>query len=60
MIIIIVLALTRPECKYRLCGIMIAPIIPTAWRRADSWQFEHQGVTKPLAISLMSGWTIAN
>lgn len=46
---------TRAECKYRLCGIITAPIIPTACNKAFESQSLHQGIIIPLNNSPVSG-----
>ena len=52
-LLLIFLVCTRAECRYKLCGITVAPMIPTAIYKASSLKAEG---TKPLAISPMSGF----
>lgn len=54
------LTLTRPECKYKLWGIITAPTIPTACRSAELSQSLHHGKNIPLISCPPSGFTITN
>ena len=38
---------TNAECRYRLCGMITAPMTPTAWSNSLLPQFEHQGTKRP-------------
>lgn len=40
--------LTNAECKYKLCGIITAPTMPTACISSFDSQFEHHGINIPL------------
>ena len=43
--------LTSAECRYKLWGMITAPMIPTAWSTSRLPQFEHHGTIIPLTTS---------
>lgn len=43
--------LTNAECKYKLCGIITAPTIPTACNNSFDPQPSHQGMNIPSMTS---------
>ena len=52
------LTLTRAECRYILCGIMMAPITPTACSTAWLSHPLHEGTNKPSNTDTWSGFTV--
>lgn len=47
--------LTKAECRYKLCGIITAPTIPTACKNSRDPQFEHHGMNMPSSTSIWEG-----
>lgn len=52
------LTLTSAEWRYRLCGIITAPTIPTAWSKTFLSQSEHHGTNNPFITCPWSGATL--
>lgn len=52
---IVIVTLTSALCRYKLCGMMTAPITPTACNKTLLSQFSHHGVTIPLITSVVGG-----
>lgn len=49
------LLFTNAECKYRLCGIITAPMTPTACNSTSESQSLHIGIKRPFVTSTESG-----
>ena len=54
----VLLTLTKAECRYMLCGMIMAPTMATACMICGVWQSEQDGRNMPLRIWVWLGFTV--